>query len=719
MKKKFIFALFLVTFFLFPMITTYAEPQNGWAKENGETYYYRDGKKVEGWQEIDGKTYFFGIGSKRMLTGWQSLGENKKFYLYEDGSVKQGWQEIGNEKYYVKDNYMLEGWQGIDGKTYFFGIGSARMLTGWQNLGENKKFYLYEDGSVKQGWQQIGNEKYYVKDNYMLEGWQQIDDKTYFFGIGSARMLTGWQNLGENKKFYLYEDGSVKQGWQQIGNEKYYVKDDYMLEGWQQIDGKTYFFGIESARMLTGWQNLNNKYFYLYDDGSIKQGWQEIDGNIYYVKDNYTLTGEQEIDNRLYMLSGKKGELVKGLQKTSTGEVYYINENGEYQTGWVDANNEKYYISPETGYAVEGWQEIDGKTYFFGVGSKRMLTGWQTLGTNKKFYLYEDGSVKQGWQQIGNEKYYVKDNYMLEGLQEIDGKIYLFGIGSARMLTGWQTLNNNIYYANMDGTLVTGNQSIEGRNYNFSSTGVLEGFVYRNGIMFYYNPDGTMAKGIQRMAGKYYQFNEYTGAFEKYVNQKIVIDISAHQGEIDWEAVKNSGMVDAVILRAGYGVSWTDDYFQRNVQELNRLGIPYSVYLFSYAENANEASMEADNLINIIKNTGANIASDIFSIYYDLEDWAISSTGENSYGISQQTYQEMFNSFSSKVESALGTDVKIYASKNYIETRFPESLRPEIGWVAQWGPELTYDGTYEGWQYTSDGSVPGINGRVDMSIFYY
>lgn len=228
-----------------------------------------------------------------------------------------------------------------------------------------------------------------------------------------------------------------------------------------------------------------------------------------------------------------------------------------------------------------------------------------------------------------------------------------------------------------------------------------------------------MAKGIQRMAGKYYQFNEYTGAFEKYVNQKIVIDVSAHQGNIDWEAVKNSGMVDAVILRAGYGVSWTDAYFQRNVQELNRLGIPYSVYLFSYAENANEASMEADNLINIIKNTGANIASDIFSIYYDLEDWTISSTGENSYGISQQTYQEMFNSFSSKVESALGVDVKIYASKNYIETRFPETLRPEIGWVAQWGPELTYNGTYEGWQYTSDGSVPGINGRVDMSIFYY
>ena len=345
----------------------------------------------------------------------------------------------------------------------------------------------------------------------------------------------------------------------------------------------------------------------------------------------------------------------------------------------------------------------------------------------EKFEFYETRREKNKYStgiiKYNNNKYYFgEDGYAYNGFREIDGQTYFFSNINYVLKTGWQTLNNDynqIFYLNMDGTVVYGNQTIEGRNYIFGEDGFLDGFKSTGSTFVYYNPDGTLALGIQRMAGKYYQFNEYTGAFEKYVNQRIVIDVSAHQGNIDWEAVKNSGMVDAVILRAGYGVSWTDAYFQRNVQELNRLGIPYSVYLFSYAENANEARMEADNLINIIKNTGANIASDIFSIYYDLEDWTISSTGENSYGISQQTYQEMFNSFSSKVESALGVDVKIYASKNYIETRFPETLRPEIGWVAQWGPELTYNGTYEGWQYTSDGSVPGINGRVDMSIFYY
>ena len=237
--------------------------------------------------------------------------------------------------------------------------------------------------------------------------------------------------------------------------------------------------------------------------------------------------------------------------------------------------------------------------------------------------------------------------------------------------------------------------------------------------MYYYNPDGTIAKGIQRMAGKYYKFNEITGAFEKYVNQKIVIDISSHNGMIDWETVRNSGMIDAVILRIGYGVGWMDTSFLKNASELKRLGIPFSVYLFSYAENGNEASMEADNLINIVKSNNIFIASNFFSIYYDLEDWYISSTGENSDSISKESYGEIYNSFSQKVEASLGITAKIYASKNFIETRLPESIKTNIGWVAQWGPELTYEGTYEGWQYTSDGSVPGINGRVDMSIFYY
>ena len=170
----------------------------------------------------------------------------------------------------------------------------------------------------------------------------------------------------------------------------------------------------------------------------------------------------------------------------------------------------------------------------------------------------------------------------------------------------------------MDGTVVYGNQAIDGRDYIFNNQGYLQGFTYDNNgnILYYHNPDGSQAKGVQRMVGRYYKFNEITGAFEGYVNQRIVIDVSSHQGTIDWEAVKNSGMVDAVILRLGYASQTVDAQFLRNVSELNRLGIPYTVYLFSYAENAYEASLEADFLINTIKNSPVKIATNIFPIFY-------------------------------------------------------------------------------------------------------
>ncbi len=380
MRKKYLIIIFFLAIILFPFksfaleesIEDNSDIENEeevsvitntgqWIHENGEDYYIVNGKKVEGFQTIDGKTYFFGLGSARLLRGWQSLGSNKKFYLNKDGSVTQGWQHIDNEDYYARANFMLEGFQNIDGKTYFFGLGSARLLRGWQGL-NNKKFYLNKDGSVTQGWQHINNEDYYVKDNFMVDSFQTIDDKTYFFGLGSARLLRGWQSLGPNKKFYLNKDGSVTQGWQHIDNEDYYVRDNFMLEGFQNIDDKTYFFGLGSARLLRGWQGLNNKKFYLNKDGSITQGWQHIGNEDYYARDNFML---------------------------------------------------------------EGFQNIDGKTYFFGLGSARLLRGWQGLN-NKKFYLYEDGSVKEGENIIDGKTYYVVNHYVVNGFQEIDGKIYYF-----------------------------------------------------------------------------------------------------------------------------------------------------------------------------------------------------------------------------------------------------------------------------------------------------
>ena len=390
---------------------------------------------------------------------------------------------------------------------------------------------------------------------------------------------------------------------------------------------------------------------------------------------------------------------------------------GNEKIGWVKEDGNIYYYVNNN--KVKGFQTIEGKTYFFSNVNYALKSDMQCID-GKLFYLNNDGTVVHGWKEIDGKKYYFgEDHFAVKGFQTIEGNTYFFSNIDYSLKRGWQSINGNIFYLNNNGIMVYGSQTIENRNYLFGNDGYLQGFKYVNNQMYYYNPDGTQAKGIQRLAGCYYKFNEITGAFEKFVNQKIVIDVSVHQGDIDWNAVKNSGKIDAVILRIGYGVRWMDSKFLRNVNELNRLGIPYSVYLFSYAENDYEAELEADNLINIVKNNPVYIASNLFSIYYDLESWYISSTGENSNGISKETYGNMITTFINKVTSSLGIKTRIYASKNYIETRFPESVRPYMGWIAQWSNNFTYTGTYEGWQYTDCASVPGINGPVDMSIFYY
>ena len=325
-------------------------------------------------------------------------------------------------------------------------------------------------------------------------------------------------------------------------------------------------------------------------------------------------------------------------------------------------------------------------------------------------------------QTLDSEVYYFDNQtgLMYKGFKELDGKIYFFGRDNGRLKHGWQSDNEGYWYQNESGELIKGRQTIDGKEYIFNEkTGLVDGFRIENGKTYYYNPDGTQAKGVVYMMEKFWKFDEITGEFIKFVREVRTIDVSSHQGNIDWEKVKNSGKVDAVILRLGYGVGYVDTKFVRNKNELERLGIPYSVYLFSYAENKEESLMESNFLVKTLKNTGAKIASTIFSIFYDLEDWEIKSTGENSYGITKDTYGEMITTFIENTEKNTCIKTRVYASKNYIETRFPEEKQQYATWVAQWSESLTYKGAYEGWQYSDCESIPGINGCVDMSKFYY
>ena len=458
---------------------------------------------------------------------------------------------------------------------------------------------------------------------------------------------------------------------------------------------------------------------------------------MYYVQDDFIYSGEIEIDGKKYLFKEGNGEMMTGSVLLSNGRRVLVKDDGSHPKGWVTYKNDKYYVDDE-GYILEGFNTVNGKRYYFEEGSGKLLYWWHSKD-GKNFYQNGDGTIKQGLQNINGVMYYVQDDFIYSGEIEIDGKKYVFKDKTGEIQTGfiiqpngkkvyvtndsvptrgWINDNGYIYYADLDGYILTGNQRADGRDYYFNDEGILCGFTWENGSLYYYNPDGSKVYGIQRIAGRYYKFNEFTGAFEKMVNQRNVIDISVHNGYIDWQTVKNSGLVDGVILRLGFGYADVDRLFLHNISELNRLNIPYGVYLFSYAANGFEASREASFVINTIRNNNVYI-SPWFGVYYDLEDWEIRSTGENSYGINKDNYGDMILTFVGMVEGNLGIKTRVYASKDYILNRFPESTHPYATWVAQWSNTLTYKKAYEGWQYSSNGSIPGINSRVDLNIFYY
>ena len=183
------------------------------------------------------------------------------------------------------------------------------------------------------------------------------------------------------------------------------------------------------------------------------------------------------------------------------------------------------------------------------------------------------------------------------------------------------------------------------------------------------------------------------------------LDVSHHQGEIDWEAVKNSD-IEFVIIRCGFGddsTSQDDRYWLRNVQECERLGIPYGVYLYSYATTTANARSEAKHVLRLLE--GHNPS---YPVYFDMED--------NSTLVSKSQFAEFADIFCSAVEAA-GYEAGVYANLSWwntylTDTRFSKWDR----WVAQYNSQCSYQGEYSMWQCTSNGTVPGIDGPADLNF---
>ena len=187
------------------------------------------------------------------------------------------------------------------------------------------------------------------------------------------------------------------------------------------------------------------------------------------------------------------------------------------------------------------------------------------------------------------------------------------------------------------------------------------------------------------------------------------IDVSYHNGTIDWKRVKQSE-VEYAIIRCGYGTndkSQDDKKWEENVKGCIDNNIPYGVYLYSYADTVEKASSEADHAIRLLQGKKFK-----YPVYYDLEEDAIRKK------LSKTEIANIAKTFCNKL-SAKGYTVGIYANKDWFTNYLTDScFNNWTKWVAQYNTVCNYQGKYDMWQCSSTGSVPGISGKVDLNYSY-
>lgn len=215
-----------------------------------------------------------------------------------------------------------------------------------------------------------------------------------------------------------------------------------------------------------------------------------------------------------------------------------------------------------------------------------------------------------------------------------------------------------------------------------------------------------------------------TKAFFDYRNNlfvqqaKGVIDVSSWQGDIDWAKAKAGG-VEGAIIRLGFG--WGNDAdtkAQRNINECKRLGIPFGIYWYSYAYDANCARAEGNDVAAKLRQMGVSPNNLKYPVYYDLEKWTWAG---HTPPTNPNVYSGMADAWYGALQSAGYKNLGVYSYTSYLQGPLNNSnIYAKTRWVAQYGAQMGYNafGTNDrGWQYTSSGHINGISGSVDMNAF--
>ena len=441
-------------------------------------------------------------------------------------------------------------------------------------------------------------------------------------------------------------------------------------------------------------------WFYLKSDGRFAQN--EWKGS-YYLKSDGSMAKNEWIYDQTY----KSWFYLKSDGRFAQNEWqgnYYLKSGGYMAKNefiYDNAYESSFYLKSDGAYANQEWLKVDGKWYYFKKGGYLVKNQWQG-----NHYLNAQGVMVQNeliYDSTYSAYFYLKSDgsYANEQWQKIDGKWYYFKKWGYMAKDEW----HGNYYLTESGAMATGELVMDDTRYTFADSGELKekkslnvGWVYRNGHRYFFN-----------------HREEQVGTDRA----KKVIDVSEHNGRInDWKKVIQENGVDAVIVRLGYsGVE--DKELAYNIQELNRLGIPYGVYLYTYAENETDAENDAKQTVELLKKYKMNLS---YPIYYDVENWEYVNKSKRAPS-DTGTWVKIINKYMATMKHAGYQNVKVYSYRQLLQTRLNHpNILQHVNWVAAYTDALDWNNPHysgeKGWQYTSSDYLKGIRGRVDVSVWY-
>jgi len=617
-----------------------------------------------------------------------------------------GWQEIDGSRYYYDANGVpVTGWQMIDGRRYYFAEDGKQQTGFWCYAGQYWYYYDESGQLPAPGWNVISGYMRYVSDGgSFLTGKQVINGTTYYFG-SSGILQTNTVVEDGGKRYFVDGNGAVQYGWQTAGGFRYYSDEaNGIYTGWQMIDGRRYYFAEDGKQQIGFWCYAGAYWYYYDENGQLPApGWQVISGYMRYVSSGGSfLTGKQVIDGITYYF-GDSGILQTDTFVEGNGKRYYVNSAGIIQTGWFIVNGARYYSDDANGIYT-GWQMINGRRYCFDSEGRQQL-GFQCYAGQYWYYYDENGQLPApGWQVIsGYMRYVSSGGSFVTGVQLIDGKYYLFGESGIQQ-KGWAEVYGQLYHSDANGYVTFGWYDENGNRYYFDPS---TGAAYRNGIFT-----------IENIR---YQFDANGVCLGRVVDSTEGIDVSAHQGSVDWEAVAESGIKYAIIR----AVTWSnsegyyiiDPYFEQNVRNAKSNGLLVGAYLYSYAFSESEISEEVfffHNSAEMQRLRKDGIVLDL-PVFIDYEDPLIL---QNTSSNSQRTNIVRYGmTLLDQLGYSTGFYTYDYFARNYMDAQALINEGYDF-WVANFNGTNSFEGQAEIWQYTSTGSVPGVTGNVDRNRFY-